>query len=195
MDARSAEQTNEILEKGAGDPALAVNCDGEGPLSAEWMLPKSLWLKQNEPDTFDAAATIAEAQDYINFKLVRGAASRVQPARAHASPAADLYRPRSQPAQMHFTNRHNAITYNTTMQQPAQTGRMVCSTCSVATRWHWDAAAALAHDTKGLPPGPGDGRPRSLLARIGLESLLHKWPSKVGNRNFTCQIHDFTITI
>ena len=26
--------------------ALARNCAGEGPLSAEWMVPKALWLKQ-----------------------------------------------------------------------------------------------------------------------------------------------------
>ena len=50
MDQRSAPQTNEILEKCRGDPALNVNCGGEGPLSAaEWMTPKALWLAQNEP--------------------------------------------------------------------------------------------------------------------------------------------------
>jgi len=37
MDARSAPQTREIMEKCKGDPALAVNCDGNGPISAEWM--------------------------------------------------------------------------------------------------------------------------------------------------------------
>ena len=35
---------------GTADPALSINCDGAGPLSAEWMLPKALWLKQNEPE-------------------------------------------------------------------------------------------------------------------------------------------------
>lgn len=45
MDARSAAQTKEILDVAKGDSALAVNCDGEGPISAEWMSPKALWIK------------------------------------------------------------------------------------------------------------------------------------------------------
>lgn len=69
MDARSAPQTNEILLKGIGDPALHVNCNGEGPLSAEWMIPKALWIKQNEPDIWNRAAYICEKQDYFNFML------------------------------------------------------------------------------------------------------------------------------
>jgi ribulose-phosphate 3-epimerase len=69
MDARSAPQTEEILTKCNGDPALAVNCGGEGPLSAEWMTPKSLWIRQNEPEVWEAAKTICEYQDYINYKL------------------------------------------------------------------------------------------------------------------------------
>ena len=69
MDARAGAQCSEILEKGRGDPALAVNCDGAGPLSAEWMLPKALWLKQNEPEVWAAAATICECQDYLNLRV------------------------------------------------------------------------------------------------------------------------------
>ena len=69
MDARSAPQTKEIMEKCKGDPALAVNCNGDGPISAEWMTPKALWIKQNEPKVWDDALTICEYQDYINFKL------------------------------------------------------------------------------------------------------------------------------
>ena len=69
MDARSAPQTEEILAKCRGDPALAVNCGGHGPLSAEWMTPKSLWIRQNEPDVWKKAKTICEYQDYINYKL------------------------------------------------------------------------------------------------------------------------------
>ena len=30
-----------------GDVALRVNSAGAGPVSAEWMVPKALWLKQN----------------------------------------------------------------------------------------------------------------------------------------------------
>lgn len=69
MDARSAPQTREIMDKCKGDPALAVNCNGEGPISAEWMTPKALWIKQNEPDIWKKAQTICEYQDYINYKL------------------------------------------------------------------------------------------------------------------------------
>jgi ribulose-phosphate 3-epimerase len=69
MDARSVSQTEEILEKCMGDPALNVNCGGEGPLSAEWCLPKSLWIRQNEPHIWDEAQTICEYQDFLNYKL------------------------------------------------------------------------------------------------------------------------------
>jgi len=69
MDARSAVQAAEIMARGAGDPALSVNCGGAGPLSAEWMLPKALWLKENEPTVWAAAATVCECQDWLNFKL------------------------------------------------------------------------------------------------------------------------------
>ena len=69
MDSRSAPQAKQILKDCKGMSALSVNCDGEGPLSAEWMLPKSLWLKQEDPEVWDKAATICEFQDYINLKL------------------------------------------------------------------------------------------------------------------------------
>ena len=69
MDARSAPQTVEILKTCKGDPALKVNCNGKGPLSAEWMTPKALWIKQNEPEIWERATTICEYQDYINYKL------------------------------------------------------------------------------------------------------------------------------
>lgn len=68
MDARSAPQTERILEKCRGDPALNVNCGGEGPLSAEWMTCKALWLKENEPEIW-SKAKLAEYQDYLNYQL------------------------------------------------------------------------------------------------------------------------------
>lgn len=71
-DSRSSKQCDEILAKGKGDPALRVNCDGKGPISAEWMIPKALWLKQEEPETWAAAAYICEKQDFINWKLTGG---------------------------------------------------------------------------------------------------------------------------
>ena len=69
MDARSAPQAAEIMRLGKGDPALGVNCGGDGPISAEWMLPKALWLKQAEPQTWAAAHTVCECQDWMNFML------------------------------------------------------------------------------------------------------------------------------
>ena len=69
MDARSASQTEQIMDQCRGDPALQVNCGGEGPISAEWMTPKALWIRQNEPQIWQDAKTICEYQDFINFKL------------------------------------------------------------------------------------------------------------------------------
>jgi ribulose kinase len=70
MDARSAPQTRHIFETCQGDPCLDINSGGEGPLSAEWMLPKALWIYENEKETvWTKAKVICEYQDYINFKL------------------------------------------------------------------------------------------------------------------------------
>ena len=33
------------------------------------MIPKALWIRQNEPEIFSRATTICEFQDYINMKL------------------------------------------------------------------------------------------------------------------------------
>ena len=69
MDLRSTPQTEKLVL--TGDPALCVNSNGEGPVSAEWMIPKALWIKENEADIFEQAVTICEFQDYINFHLTR----------------------------------------------------------------------------------------------------------------------------
>src|SRR5262249_28669105 len=44
MDVRAVREAEFILA--TGDPALVVNGGGSGPISAEWMLPKALWLKR-----------------------------------------------------------------------------------------------------------------------------------------------------
>ena len=67
MDMRSAPQTEQVLA--TRDLALKVNSNGEGPISAEWMIPKSLWIHQNEPEIFQNAETICEFQDYLNLHL------------------------------------------------------------------------------------------------------------------------------
>ncbi|MGD9598985.1 MAG: ribulokinase [Steroidobacteraceae bacterium] len=67
MDVRSQAEAQRVAA--SGDPALAINSDGRGPVSAEWMLPKAAWLAAHEPQVFDAAATICEYQDFLNLHL------------------------------------------------------------------------------------------------------------------------------
>jgi FGGY-family pentulose kinase len=65
MDVRASDQAQRASE--TGDPALKYN--GYGPVSAEWGLPKSLWLKENEPETYDNAKHICDCQDWLNNRL------------------------------------------------------------------------------------------------------------------------------
>ncbi|KAL6767449.1 hypothetical protein ACKKBF_B35280 [Auxenochlorella protothecoides x Auxenochlorella symbiontica] len=67
MDMRSAAQAARVAA--SGDSALIVNGGGKGPVSAEWMVPKALWLKEEEPEVYAAATYICEYQDFINFRL------------------------------------------------------------------------------------------------------------------------------
>lgn len=67
MDVRSHAEADAVLATGGG--ALTLNGGGKGPVSAEWMLPKALWLKRNEPEIFSQAHTICEYQDYITLRL------------------------------------------------------------------------------------------------------------------------------
>jgi ribulose kinase len=91
-----------------------LNGGGQGPVSAEWMIPKALWLKRNEPDVFDKAYRICEYQDYLTYHL---------------------------------------------------TGEWAASLDNVGLRWHYRNDAG--------------GWPVSLLASLGLEALLEKWPLRV----------------
>ncbi|GHG31798.1 FGGY-family carbohydrate kinase [Paracoccus aerius] len=67
MDVRANAEADAVLA--TGDPALAINGSGQGPVSAEWMIPKALWLKRNEPHVYDAAHTICEYQDFLTLRL------------------------------------------------------------------------------------------------------------------------------
>ncbi len=74
MDVRAGDEADRVLA--TGDAALALNGAGLGPVSAEWMIPKALWLARHEPETFRAAHTICEYQDFIAWRLTgRRAAS------------------------------------------------------------------------------------------------------------------------
>ncbi|HET9068867.1 MAG TPA: FGGY-family carbohydrate kinase [Amaricoccus sp.] len=67
MDVRAHAEADAVLA--TGDPALKINGAGQGPVSAEWMIPKALWLRRHEPATFDAATTICEYQDFLTLRL------------------------------------------------------------------------------------------------------------------------------
>ena len=67
MDVRADKEAEAVLE--TGDQRLILNGNGQGPVSAEWMIPKALWLKRNEPKIFDDAVTICEFQDYLTMRL------------------------------------------------------------------------------------------------------------------------------
>lgn len=65
MDVRASDQAQRVQE--TGDPALKYN--GYGPVSAEWMPSKALWLKENERETYDNAAHICDYVDWMTFRL------------------------------------------------------------------------------------------------------------------------------
>jgi ribulose kinase len=67
MDVRASEEARDLLK--TGDEAIQLNAAGHGPVSAEWMIPKALWLKRHEPAIFSRADAICEYQDYLNFRL------------------------------------------------------------------------------------------------------------------------------
>jgi ribulose kinase len=67
MDVRSGTESERVAA--TRDPFLRVNGAGSGPVSAEWMIPKSLWLKNHQPELFQRASRIGEYQDYLNFCL------------------------------------------------------------------------------------------------------------------------------
>lgn len=67
MDVRSNAEAQRLMDE--SDPALRVNNGGHGPVSAEWMIPKALWVKTHAPDCYARATTICEYQDYLNFRL------------------------------------------------------------------------------------------------------------------------------
>jgi ribulokinase len=74
MDVRAHREAAAVAT--CGDPALRLNGGGAGPVSPEWMIPKALWLKRNQPDVWDRAAMVGEYQDYLNLRLTgRWAAS------------------------------------------------------------------------------------------------------------------------
>ncbi len=64
MDQRSFREAEEI--SATGDPVLRYV---SGRVSPEWMLPKALWLKRNEPDLYRSAGRVVEGTDWMMHRL------------------------------------------------------------------------------------------------------------------------------
>ena len=64
MDQRAFREADEI--SATGDPVLRFV---SGRVSPEWMLPKALWLKRNEPEVYARARRIVECTDWMMFRL------------------------------------------------------------------------------------------------------------------------------
>ena len=65
MDVRSSEQADRIA--GTNNDALKYN--GYGAVSAEWGLPKALWIKENEPEVYKDASHICDCGDWLIHRL------------------------------------------------------------------------------------------------------------------------------
>lgn len=64
MDQRAAAEADDL--SATDDPALKYV---SGKLSPEWMLPKALWLKRHEPETYHHADRIVECTNWFMYKL------------------------------------------------------------------------------------------------------------------------------
>lgn len=64
MDVRATEQAARIFN--SGHEALRYSLAG---VSAEWMPPKALWLKEHEPDIYNEADYLIEYTDWIAYRL------------------------------------------------------------------------------------------------------------------------------
>lgn len=65
MDVRAVAEAEAL--RATDDPGLKY-C-GEGPVSAEWGLPKAMWVKRHEPELFARAKTICDETDWLVNKL------------------------------------------------------------------------------------------------------------------------------
>lgn len=65
MDVRAASEAETLTD--TGDPALKYA--GMQTVSAEWGVPKLMWLAKNEPEVYNAAEVFVDCIDWMNFKL------------------------------------------------------------------------------------------------------------------------------
>ncbi|WP_025773369.1 FGGY-family carbohydrate kinase [Neomoorella thermoacetica] len=64
MDMRASQEAREISE--IDDPILRYS---GGEVSAEWMIPKTLWIKRNRPELYKQSYKIVEQLDWLNYRL------------------------------------------------------------------------------------------------------------------------------
>jgi len=64
MDQRAYEQAQRVND--TRDPVLKYVGWQESP---EWMIPKALWLREHEPEVYEAADLIIEGTDWLMFRL------------------------------------------------------------------------------------------------------------------------------
>lgn len=64
MDTRAVQETLEIEQ--TKHPLLRY---AGGEDAVEWLIPKALWVKKNQPDVYRCADVIAESTDYVNHWL------------------------------------------------------------------------------------------------------------------------------
>jgi len=64
MDQRAHEEADEVTA--TDDPVLKY---AGGPESPEWMIPKAMWLKRNEPAVYEHAPVICEGTDWMMHRL------------------------------------------------------------------------------------------------------------------------------
>lgn len=64
MDNRASSQAQDIFA--SGHPAIERSQAG---ISSEWLIPKALWLKQNQPEIYDKTAYFMEQVDYLTLLL------------------------------------------------------------------------------------------------------------------------------
>lgn len=78
MDVRASEQAARLAET----HDVALKYSGYGDVSAEWGLPKAMWIKEKEPETFGSAKHICDCNDWLIHRLTGEWASSINIASA-----------------------------------------------------------------------------------------------------------------
>ena len=76
MDVRAFEQADRVA--GTSHPALKYN--GHGAVSAEWGLPKALWIRDREPEVYERTKYILDCVDWVTQRLTRRSTASINTA-------------------------------------------------------------------------------------------------------------------